>query len=131
MYKKLLVGSVKTPKALDALTLRLKEILAQGKSFHYSIEVVPDAASLTVDDYLQSAIEHGALQRVGDSYQWAESIPRGVIALWVDTVAQETGIKCKWRWAEGLFGHHGLRKRLQEAKDNPRYVAKVNSLMPF
>lgn len=119
-----------TPESLNNLSLLLKRILSSGKSFHYSIEVISDAAPLTVDDYLQSAVEHGALLRVGDAYQWDDSTPRGVIALWVDKVARETGIKCQWRWAERLFGRRGLRKRLQGAKENVLYQAKLASILP-
>lgn len=100
-----------------------------GRRYRIVVELLPE---VTVEDCLQKAVDSGKLVPMGDgTYRWAEGVTIGMKALWVDRVAELTGLKSRWLWAEQLFGVKNIKQKLKQAQKNNRNIAFVESLLPL
>lgn len=125
------------------------ETVCDGKYLNYAIgelraSVVPHAVSgrryritvvllpeVTVEDCLRKAVGSGKLVPQGDgTYRWVECMTIGMKALWVERVAELTGMKKKWRWAELYFGDKNLKQELCKAKKNNVAITFVKGILP-
>lgn len=99
------------------------------RRYRIVVELLPE---VTVEDCLRKAVESGKLLANGDgTYHWAEGVTIGMKALWVDRVAELTGLKSRWLWAEQVLGAKNIKQKLKQAQNNNRILAIVESMLPL
>lgn len=100
-----------------------------GRRYRIVVELLPE---VTVEDCLFKAVDSGKLVPMDDgTYRWAEGVTIGMKALWVDRVAELTGLKSRWLWAEQMLGAKNIKQKLMQAQKNNRNIAFVESLLPL
>lgn len=114
--------------AISELRTQVVRGAVVGRRYRIVVELLPE---VTVEDCLLAAVKSGNMvKETEDKYHWVQDVTFGEKALWVETVANLTGLRKKWKWAEQLFGERNIKQELSRAKKNNSAIAFVKGILP-
>lgn len=115
--------------AISELRTKVVPHAESQRRYRIVVELLPE---VTVQDCVLRAVDSGKLVAMGDgTYRWADGVTLGMKALWVDRVAELTGMKSRWQWAEQVLGAKNIKQELKKAQKNVRIIANVEGMLPL